>query len=153
MAPLTWSGAWGPPQYAITRGQLEFLISCGFRPSQMAGILNVSLKTVKRRLRWVSVVLKLWTCGIFVPTNFLALSLCSFIPGWNVVEGLFVGWHFCLHLKAAPFLGKKGMVHMEDIFIHNLNWKKYQITILFNNATRTNEVIIEFKKAKWKCKK
>ncbi|XP_031165359.1 uncharacterized protein LOC116057094 [Sander lucioperca] len=51
MAPLTWTGARGLPQYAITRGQLEFLMSCGFRPSQMAEILNVSLKTVKRHLR------------------------------------------------------------------------------------------------------
>uniref|UniRef100_A0A3B1J120 Integrase catalytic domain-containing protein n=1 Tax=Astyanax mexicanus TaxID=7994 RepID=A0A3B1J120_ASTMX len=41
----------GRPHYSITRDQLLFLKSCGFTVSQMADILNVSLNTVKRRLR------------------------------------------------------------------------------------------------------
>lgn len=46
--PLTWTGARGPPQYAITRAQLAFLLSYGFRAAQIGEILSVSLSTVKR---------------------------------------------------------------------------------------------------------
>uniref|UniRef100_A0A3B3D677 Integrase core domain-containing protein n=1 Tax=Oryzias melastigma TaxID=30732 RepID=A0A3B3D677_ORYME len=39
------------PSYVVTREQLSFLRSCGFTASQISGILGVSTKTVKRRLR------------------------------------------------------------------------------------------------------
>jgi len=41
----------GPPVYDITEAQLKFLQSCGFTAVQISHILNVSSKTVQRRLR------------------------------------------------------------------------------------------------------
>ncbi|KAM4564942.1 uncharacterized protein V3H82_014030 [Fundulus diaphanus] len=50
-APVVTSGSRGRPSYSITREQMTFLRSCGFRASQMAAAMNVSVRTVKRRLR------------------------------------------------------------------------------------------------------
>ncbi|XP_041843875.1 uncharacterized protein LOC121641664 [Melanotaenia boesemani] len=50
-APVVRSGGRGRPQYRITGQQLSFLASCGFTAPQIAGILNVSSSTVRRRLR------------------------------------------------------------------------------------------------------
>lgn len=53
-APLILTGGRGPPQYRISREQLTFLKTCGFTAPQMAHILNVSLRTVRRRLRYAA---------------------------------------------------------------------------------------------------
>ncbi|XP_038554104.1 uncharacterized protein LOC119898821 isoform X1 [Micropterus salmoides] len=50
-APLVLSGGRGRPHYCVTREQLSFLRSCGFTAPQMADILHVSVRTVRRRLR------------------------------------------------------------------------------------------------------
>ncbi|XP_016348515.1 uncharacterized protein LOC107693586 [Sinocyclocheilus anshuiensis] len=50
-APLTCSGGRGAPHYSITREQLSFLKSCGFSLPSIAEILQVSLATVKRRMK------------------------------------------------------------------------------------------------------
>ncbi|XP_051982025.1 uncharacterized protein LOC127643374 [Xyrauchen texanus] len=50
-APLTCSGGRGAPHYSITREQLSFLTSCGFSLRSIAEILQVSLATVKQRIK------------------------------------------------------------------------------------------------------
>ncbi|KAL4007073.1 adhesion G-protein coupled receptor G5 [Sarotherodon galilaeus] len=50
-APVVFNRGRGRPLYLITREQLSFLKSCGFTAPQMADILNVSLRTIRRRLR------------------------------------------------------------------------------------------------------
>ena len=42
----------GAPRFAITRLQLQVLVQCGFPMPRMSKQLGVSLKTVKRRIRW-----------------------------------------------------------------------------------------------------
>lgn len=50
-APVVFNRGRGRSLYLITREQLSFLKSCGFTAPQMADILNVSLRTIRRRLR------------------------------------------------------------------------------------------------------
>lgn len=50
-APVVFNRGRGRSLYCITREQLSFLKSCGFTAPQMADILNVSLRTIRRRLR------------------------------------------------------------------------------------------------------
>uniref|UniRef100_A0A669C4E2 Integrase catalytic domain-containing protein n=1 Tax=Oreochromis niloticus TaxID=8128 RepID=A0A669C4E2_ORENI len=50
-APVVFNRGRGRSLYLITREQLSFLKSCGFTAPQMADILNVSLPTIRRRLR------------------------------------------------------------------------------------------------------
>ncbi|XP_013889899.1 uncharacterized protein LOC106537082 [Austrofundulus limnaeus] len=50
-APLVDSGSRGRPNYNITREQLTFLKSCGFTTKVMAEVMNVSVRTIKRRIR------------------------------------------------------------------------------------------------------
>lgn len=49
-APVVFNRGRGRSLYRITREQLSFLKSCGFTAPQMADILNVSLRTIRRRL-------------------------------------------------------------------------------------------------------
>ncbi|KAF6721551.1 hypothetical protein FQA47_002195 [Oryzias melastigma] len=49
--PLERLGGRGRPTFSITEAQLRFLLSCGFRLRQMAEILNVSVRTLRRRMR------------------------------------------------------------------------------------------------------
>ena len=41
----------GSPRFVISEQQLRFFVNCGFSRKEMAGMLNVSTQTVKRRLR------------------------------------------------------------------------------------------------------
>ncbi|XP_042578563.1 uncharacterized protein LOC109090966 [Cyprinus carpio] len=54
-APLV-GGSSGRPRFSITEEQLRFLIEYNFSTRQMAEILCVSRRTVKRRLRWRIVI-------------------------------------------------------------------------------------------------
>lgn len=51
-APLVRTGDFGRSSYLITEKHLRFLLSCGFVIAQIAEILDVSVSTVKRRLRY-----------------------------------------------------------------------------------------------------
>lgn len=51
-APLVRTGDFGRSSYLITEEHLRFLLSCGFGTMQIAEILDVSVSTVKRRLRY-----------------------------------------------------------------------------------------------------
>lgn len=51
--PLERLGGRGRPTFSITEAQLRFLLSCGFRLRQMAEILNVSVRTLRRRMRYL----------------------------------------------------------------------------------------------------
>ncbi|KAA0714656.1 hypothetical protein E1301_Tti006504 [Triplophysa tibetana] len=48
----------GRPQYSITQEQLRFLVEYNFSTKQMAEILGVSKRTVKRRLRKFNILLR-----------------------------------------------------------------------------------------------
>lgn len=53
-SPVVFNRGRGRSLYLITQEQLSFLKSCGFTAPQMADILNVSLHTIRRRLRSVT---------------------------------------------------------------------------------------------------
>ena len=56
-ATLVWKGRRGPPSYQITEEQLSFLRTCRFSVKEIAALLQVSVRTVHRRLRFVTSML------------------------------------------------------------------------------------------------
>ena len=65
-AQLVRGGRRGAPSFSITRQQLLFLRSCGFNVPQMAGVLNVSERTVQRRLRQVAKSCLICFCSVIM---------------------------------------------------------------------------------------
>ena len=65
-AQLVRGGRRGAPSFSITRQQLLFLRSCGFNIPQMAGVLNVSERTVQRRLRQVAKSCLICFCSVIM---------------------------------------------------------------------------------------